>query len=193
MTSRSPHPAEKQCTDQELVARTLENKQEFVAIVARYEAALLRYIFRMGCRSSAIAKDLLQEIFIKSYLHLNDYDPALRFSSWIYRIAHNEIVTAFRKERCRPFLVEQEKDLFLFEKVIDDFDLIVEDHQAHTPDDLRRALDRLDSRSREIIILKFFEDKRYEEISDILQIPQGTVATLINRAKKKIKHILDGR
>jgi len=193
MTSRSTHPEQKHCTDQELVARTLENKQEFVSIVDRYEAALLRYVFRMGCRSSAIARDLLQEIFIKTYLHLNDYDPALQFSSWIYRIAHNEIVSAFRREKSRPFLMEQEKDLFLFEKVIDDFDLIAPDHQAHTSDDLRRALDRLDSRSREIIILKFFEDKRYEEISDILQIPSGTVATLINRAKKKLKHLLDER
>jgi RNA polymerase sigma-70 factor (ECF subfamily) len=146
----------------------------------------------MGCKDSDAAQDLLQEIFIKTYVHLNDFDHSLQFSSWIYRIAHNEIISSFRREKTRPSVLEQEKDFFLFEKVIDDLGLPAEETQMHSTAELQAAVDRLDLRSREIIILKFFEEKRYEEISDILHIPQGTVATLINRAKKKIKSYLEG-
>jgi RNA polymerase sigma-70 factor, ECF subfamily len=192
MVNTSKLPDKKECTDQELVTRTLENKQAYAAIVRRYEAPLLRYITRMGCKDSDAAQDLLQEIFIKTYVHLNDFDHSLQFSSWIYRIAHNEIISSFRREKTRPSVLEQEKDFFLFEKVIDDLGLPAEETQMHSTAELQAAVDRLDLRSREIIILKFFEEKRYEEISDILHIPQGTVATLINRAKKKIKSYLEG-
>ncbi|MEI6757062.1 MAG: RNA polymerase sigma factor [Chlorobium sp.] len=178
-------------TDQELVTRTLENKQAFAAIVRRYEAPLLRYIARQGCRDTSAAQDLLQEIFIKTYVHLNDFDHSLQFSSWLYRIAHNEIISFFRKERSRPSVLEREDDFFLFEKVIDDLGLTAQGRQKHTAPEIQTAVDRLDPRSRDIIVLKFFEEKSYEEISDILQIPQGSVATLINRAKKKIKSSLE--
>jgi RNA polymerase sigma-70 factor (ECF subfamily) len=191
MTQTSKQPDQIKRTDQELVERTLKNKEAFAAIVRRYEAPLLRYIIRMGCKNTGAAQDLLQEVFIKTYVHLNEYDHSLQFSSWIYRIAHNEIVSSFRKERCRPSILEQEKDFFLFEKVVDDLGLSAEGEQMHSTEEIQAAVGRLDPRSREIIILKFFEEKRYEEISDILHIPQGTVATLINRAKKKIKSFLE--
>ena len=186
----TPSP-QKQDTDQELVQRTLLDRHAFSAIVRRYEAPLLRYILRMGCRDSSSAQDLLQEVFIKTYTHLNDYDHSLQFSSWIYRIAHNEIVSAFRKERLRPIVLEKEHDFFLFEKVIDDLGMESHDSVRYTASEIQAAVGRLDQKSRDIIVLKFFEEKRYEEISDILQIPQGTVATLINRAKKKIKSSLE--
>ena len=191
MVENSRHQAQQQYTDQDLVTKTLANKQAFAAIVRRYEAPLLRYITRLGCRDYAAAQDLLQEIFIKTYIHLNDYDHSLQFSSWIYRIAHNEIISSFRKEKSVPTILEREEDFFLFEKVVDELDLTAEDGPKHTAASIQAAVDRLDPKSREIIVLKFFEEKRYEEISDILQIPQGTVATMINRAKKKIKSYLE--
>jgi RNA polymerase sigma-70 factor (ECF subfamily) len=191
MADTSRQKEQQQYTDQDLVIQTLTNKQAFAAIVRRYEAPLLRYITRLGCRDADTAQDLLQEIFIKTYIHLNDYDHSLQFSSWIYRIAHNEIISSFRKEKSAPSVLEREGDLFLFEKVVDDLDLTTPYGQKHSASEIQAAVDRLDSKSREIIVLKFFEEKRYEEISDILQIPQGTVATMINRAKKKIKSYLE--
>ena len=93
MADTSRHKEQQQYTDQDLVTQTLANKQAFAKIVRRYEAPLLRYITRLGCRNTSTAQDLLQEIFIKTYVHLNDYDHSLQFSSWIYRIAHNEIIS----------------------------------------------------------------------------------------------------
>lgn len=183
--------AQPQSSDQELVVRTLKDKQKFASIVHRYEAPLFRYIVRQGCRDSSQAKDILQEVFIKAYLHLNDYDPSLPFSSWIYRIAHNETITHFRKEKNRPFVLEKGDDDELFGKIVDDLGLSREEIHQYAVTDIQTALERLEPRYRDIIVLKFFEEKSYEEISDILKMPQGTVATLINRAKKKIKSYLE--
>jgi len=178
---------EQQLSDQDLVTKTIKNKQAFAAIVNRYEAPLLRYISRLGCKDAAAAQDLLQEIFVKTFVHLNDYDHSLQFSSWIYRIAHNEIVSYFRKERSRPSVLRRTEDSFLFENIADDVGLTDHNSQRHSVLEIQSAVSQLEPKYRDIIVLKFFEEKSYEEISDILQIPQGTVATLINRAKKKIK------
>ena len=191
MADTQVYREEQQLSDQDLVTKTIKNKQAFAAIVHRYEAPLLRYISRLGCKDAAAAQDLLQEIFVKTFVHLNDYDHSLQFSSWIYRIAHNEIVSYFRKEKSRPSVLKRSEDSFLFENIADDVGLTDHNSQRHSVLEIQSALSRLEPKYRDIIVLKFFEEKSYEEISDILQIPQGTVATLINRAKKKIKIYLE--
>lgn len=173
--------------DQELVTHAIKDKQAFAAIIRRYENPLLRYINRLGCKDSFMAKDLLQEIFIKIYIHLNDYDPCFPFSSWIYRIAHNEIVSFFRKEKRRSIVLNHNELVSLSQQITDGNEEVAHDNQIYTDADIQIALDRLDQKYRDVLLLRFFEVKSYEEISDILLIPQGTVATLINRAKKKIK------
>jgi len=151
----------------------------------------MRYVVRLGCRNSASAQDLLQEIFIKTYLHLNDYDQSFPFSSWIYRIAHNEIISFFRKEKIRPAVLEREADFFLLENMVSDLGVNDPEHHRYSPREIQATVDSLETKYRDVIVLKFFEEKSYAEISDILQMPEGTVATLINRAKKKMKSILE--
>jgi RNA polymerase sigma-70 factor (ECF subfamily) len=187
----SVNSSEPRSSDQELVSRALDNKQQFAAIVQRYETALLRYIVRQGCRDNGMAQDVLQEVFIKAYLHLNDYDTTLPFSSWIYRIAHNETISHFRKEKNRPLVLEMGADDEFFGKIADDLGFSRQEIERYHDTDIQTALQALEPRYRDIIVLKFFEEKSYDEISDILQMPQGTVATLINRAKKKIKSYLE--
>lgn len=193
MSSDSVQYSKSSCSDQELVRLTLADRHAFAAIVSRYEAPLMRYIVRLGCRNTASAQDLLQEIFIKTYLHLNDYDHSFPFSSWIYRIAHNEIITFFRKEKIRPAVLDREADFFLLENMVGDLGVDDADEGRYSPKEIQAAVDALDTRYRDVIVLKFFEEKSYLEISDILQMPEGTVATLINRAKKKMKSILEKR
>jgi RNA polymerase sigma-70 factor (ECF subfamily) len=191
MADSPMHREQPQFSDQDLVTKTIKNKQAFAAIVDRYQSPLLRYISRLGCKDASAAQDLLQEIFVKTFVHLNDYDQSLQFSSWIYRIAHNEIVSYFRKEKNRPSVLTRSEDFYLFENIADDVGLSDQKSQRHAAQEIQSAVARLEPKYRDIIILKFFEEKSYEEISDILQIPQGTVATLINRAKKKIKIYLE--
>lgn len=177
-------------SDSELVAKTLADPSAYAAIVEKYEKPLKRYIYRLGCYASEDAEDILQGAFVKAYLNLNDFDSDLKFSSWIYRIVHNETISFFRRENKRPKAVKTEEELFLIENFASELDSSKESDEHLTSEVVNKALNSLESKYRDPLILKFFEDKSYNEISDILQIPLGTVATLINRGKQKLKSAL---
>lgn len=177
-------------SDQALVAEALARPQAYGALVERYQPRLLRYARRLGCRSDQDAKDVLQETFIKAYLNLRSYDPDLAFSSWMYRICHNEAVSWFRKQRIRPQPAASDDELYALETLPDTRDLLDGVEQGLHRERLERALAELSADYREVIVLKYFEEQSYEEMADILQKPPGTIATLLNRAKKQLRERL---
>lgn len=182
-------------TDQELVLETFIDTKAFSGIVERYEAPLRRYLRRLGCGDDNDADDVLQEIFIKVFVNLKEYDHDLKFSSWIYRIAHNETISFFRKKNVRPGVLNlstQDASDF-FAQLADDQDFV---ELAFKRDDARflhEAISHIHSKYKEILVLRFLEDKSYNEISDILKIPEGTIATLISRGKKELKVVLENK
>lgn len=177
-------------SDQDMVQQTLRDRHMFRVLVERYQASLLRYIRRLGCRDVEVAKDILQESFIKVYLNLNDYDSAFSFSTWIYRITHNEMMSYFRKQKNRPQAVAEESGLYIFDTVPDDLDVVEEIDTKFRNQAVALAIGRLKPHYRDVLVLRFFEEKSYEEIADILQIPNGTVATYIARGKTELSSLL---
>lgn len=167
-------------TDEELVALSLKDQKYFLYLITRYESKLIRYIRRISSATKEDAEDILQEVFIKVYQNLNDFDLSLKFSSWIYRICHNQVISNYRK--IKPVVLNE-----FPENIPSDSDLIREMDLKDMKKDVRRVLAELDIKYREVLILKFLEDKTYQEMSDILKKPMGTIATLINRAKKEFK------
>lgn len=180
-------------TDQELVKAALKDKHAFSEIVHRYESAIFRYVKRLGCRDKSDADDVLQEIFIKVFINLNDYDPNLKFSSWLYRIAHNETISFFRKKKARPNVLDVNDAEGFFENLVDETDFVELAHQNYDAQIVRDAFSVINKKYKEILMLRFLEEKSYTEISDILRIPEGTVATLISRGKKELKSILEAK
>jgi len=174
-------------TDEEVVALTLENPDAYAFIVERYEEKLLRYIMRISAGTREDAEDVLQDVFLSAYKNLNDFDQELKFSSWIYRIAHNKVISHFRKVTARPKTTTYEGDSQLLNILASDEDMERDLEKKYTTGEVRDVLDTMDERYREVLVLKFLEEKDYKEISDILEKPMGTVATLINRAKKQFK------
>jgi len=174
-------------SDEELVQATLGDKNNYRHIVRRYHDPLLRYVLRLGCKNEEDSEDILQEVFIKTYLNLNDFDPEMKFSSWIYRIAHNETMSHFRKMKIRPQPIEKEEDLLLFELIPDEYDMEKESDKKRITEIIQQALKAIDKKYRDVIVLKYLEERSYEEISDILQKPTGTIATLLNRAKQRLQ------
>ncbi len=174
-------------SDQELVTQALRDPQVFSVIVERYQAPLRRYIIRLGCRNDEDVNDLLQDIFLKIYMNMNMYDERLKFSSWIYRCAHNETVSFFRKKSVRPLHVWTKEELSIFDNIIYEGDIIKEVDREINMKHLNDALATMDSKYQDVLMLKFFEDKSYDEISDILKIPAGTVAVRMNRGKGILK------
>lgn len=179
-------------SDEELVRNARAHPNAYEHIMARYESKLMRYVLRLAAFSKEEADDVLQETFIKTYQNLNEYDRSFKFSSWIYRIAHNEAVNALRKMNRLPRTIDSREQELIMERLAGTLDLERElDSKLHR-EHLEKALETLDRKYRDVLVLKFLEEKSYEEISDILKKPVGTVGTLINRARKqlleKIRH-----
>lgn len=174
-------------SDEELVVLTLKDKDNYECLVKRYEKKLARYVAHLSGLGREDAEDVLQEAFVKAYINLNDFDPRLKFSSWIYRITHNETVTHLRKKSVRPKTIDFQADFEIFETIQDDLDLLEQIDRKFLRENLNRLIAGLDKKYREPIILKFLEEKNYQEISDILKIPMGSVATLISRGKKQLR------
>lgn len=171
-------------TDNELVELSLDNSDWFLCLTRRYESKLLYYIMRISKFSKEDAEDVLQDVFIKTYYNLNEFDPELRFSSWIYRIAHNETVSAIRKKSVRPTLFLDVEDMEKFEGALD---LIKDIDNEFDKKNINEALSQLDEKYREVLVLRYLEEKEYLEIADILKKPVSTIGNLILRGKKLFK------
>ena len=174
-------------SDLELVQLTLSNQENFLYLVNRYEKKLLRFIQRISGLDNDDAQDLLQEAFIKIYQNLNDFDQHLKFSSWAYRIVHNQVISNYRKNKSRPQLSLFELDLESCEELTSDFDINQNIDQSILRKQIIKALKNIDLKYQEVIILKYLEDKSYEEISDIIKKPLSTVGTLLRRGKKALE------
>ncbi len=177
-------------TDEQLVAASLKDKNTFAELVQRYEQKLSRYIKRLTNLNSQSVEDILQEAFIKIYKNLNNFDPTLSFSSWAYRITHNETLNYIRKHKNRNTtpLETDNKDLAnLIDILESDTNIEAEVAQKEIAKKVRLLIKKLPKKYRDVIILYYLEEKEYSEISDILKKPMGTIATLLNRAKSKFK------
>ena len=174
-------------TDAELVAKTFVNPDNYAMIIDRFEEPILRYIGRVtGCDHEEI-EELGQMVFIKAYRSLHGFNTHLKLSSWLYRIAHNLCVDYLRKTSKKHHIsldAEDEYSQALIEKIASNENISLHlDHDAEKKG-VRDIIRMLPEKYRTVILLFFVEDKSYEEISDILQIPVSTVWTLLNRAKK---------
>ncbi|MFH1188606.1 MAG: sigma-70 family RNA polymerase sigma factor [bacterium] len=185
MLQRSKDCNEK--SDEEIVKLALVESAYYLYLMKRYEKKLMRYIIRLSGLGQEDAEDILQEVFIKVYKNLNDFDATFSFSSWIYRITRNETISDFRKRSARPATVCVEDNDFLLEKISADDDMLENIDRASAGEIVRDAISRLDEKYRDVLILRFIEDKNYHEMADILEKPEGTIATLINRAKERLK------
>lgn len=174
-------------SDEQIALLAIEEKSMFVLLIARYEEKLSRYLRRLGVHAKEDREDLLQNIFLKVYQNLRDFDTSLAFSSWIYRISHNEAVDFFRKKSVRPEgnLLENGEEILTL--IPDGKNFLEELDVAINSKHLNKALLEMDQKYREIVMLRFFEGMEYEAISDILQIPIGSVGTLLHRARKELK------
>ncbi|MFA7309430.1 MAG: RNA polymerase sigma factor [Candidatus Paceibacterota bacterium] len=175
-------------TDEEIALRVQKGETElFGELVERYQTKLLRY-GRKFLSDSDDVKDIVQDIFIKSYQNIQSFDTSRRFSPWIYRIAHNEYVNALKRRAARHTVFDFDIDTLLPHLAAPDTA-----DSATMERDLRATLeahlDKLDAKYREPLILYYLESMDYKEISDILQIPVSTVGVRLGRARARLKEI----
>ncbi|OGM10075.1 hypothetical protein A2V61_04485 [Candidatus Woesebacteria bacterium RBG_19FT_COMBO_47_8] len=158
-----------------------KDKELYVHVIKRYQDKLMRYAnYLIGDENNAA--DIVQESFIKAYINLNGFDTRKKFSSWIYRIVHNQAMNLINKQKKQVSLYK-EKDFDSGIDIEDDFIKKELKTRAHN------CLSQMAVSYREPLSLYYLEEKSYEEISDVLRIPIGTVGTRINRAKIIMKNI----
>jgi RNA polymerase sigma-70 factor, ECF subfamily len=169
-------------SDEKLVEFVRSKDQElYIYIVKRYEAKLMRYAeYLIGDKEKA--SDAIQETFIKAFVNLNGFNVKQKFSSWIYRIAHNETVNIVKKYKRESFFSEQ-FDIADKTSIEDEFS------KKEIVSMVYKCLSGIPIIYSEVLVLYFIDELSYEEISEILKIPMGTVAIRLNRSKGIMKKI----
>lgn len=178
-------------TDEDIVRKALADKEAFALLVERYAPKLDRYLERLGVHLREDRQDVLQNAFVKAYRNLNGFDQDLSFSSWMYRIAHNETMSFFRAKRARPSVTLDEDHENILRELKDDLaDTSASAEKRISREELAKALSTLPAKYRDVLTLRYFEERSYSDMSDILALPVGTVSTLIHRAKQALKDAL---
>jgi len=169
-------------SDEEVVEKVRSFDQELYAVIVdRYQGKLLRYALSL-IKDEQQSLDVVQESFIKAFVNLQGFDTKKKFSSWIYRIVHNEAMNIIKKYHKETPLLDG-IDFPSDENIEDDFT------KQEITDAVKKCLREIPLLYSEPLELRYVEEKSYEEISDILHIPLGTVAIRISRAKKVMKRV----
>lgn len=189
--TKSMEPATLDERDELLVVQICTgNKELFGKLIDRYEEKLTRYVKRFTLNTDDVS-DIVQTVFIKAYSNLQSFDTTRSFNAWIYRIAHNECVNHLKKKG-------NEKISFL------DFDTFfphpfaketADEETIHLEDKafIESSLSRVSPKYREVLVLYFYEDFSYQEISEILRIPVATVGVRLKRGKEALKKALEDK
>ena len=172
----------------ELLAESVSkgNTEMFGRIVERYEEKLSRY-GRKFLSDREDIKDLIQDIFLRTYENMKSFDPSLKFSSWIYRIAHNTFVNHLKKKSSTP-LVFVDFDTFLAHPTYEDSSER-EREWKELEALFSECLDKIPLKYREVLVLYYSEELSYKEIADILKIPQGTVGVRVKRGREALEKV----
>ena len=175
--------------DRDLVATAITGLEgSFEELVRRYQRPISAYVYRMvGNYESAL--DLTQEIFIKIYNSLERYRAEFKFSTWIYKIAHNAAVDHLRRTATREqsLVVGPEGDQFDLPIESTRLSPEQESEQRERRVEIETVVRALPSNYRELIILRHSQDLSYEEIVEVTGLPLGTVKNRLFRAREMMR------
>ncbi|MEZ5306605.1 MAG: sigma-70 family RNA polymerase sigma factor [Pyrinomonadaceae bacterium] len=176
-------------TDLDLIAAALAGSEdEFEALVGRYQRPIVSYVYRMLNDYDA-ALDVTQEVFIKVYNSLDRYSSDYKFSTWLYRIAHNAAIDHIRRNSKNEQSLETEGSDGAYELQIESPRPTPE--QDRQKSEWRREIEAvvkcLPAAYRELIVLRHGEDLSYGEIAEITNLPLGTVKNRLFRAREMMR------
>ena len=180
-------------SDQEsiLIDEALKGSQKAYRILTeRHQTSVYHIVFKI-VRNKETANDLVQETFMKAFSSLASYRSEYKFSTWLYKIAANCSIDFLRKKKINALSLDQQ-----METKDGSVGIEIPDYSFHPEREMVRkqqqfnideAINSLPEKYREVIIYRHKDDKRYEEIADLLDIPVGTVKARIFRARELLK------
>ena len=183
--------------DHQLLAATLTGAEDaFLEITRRYRNQITNYVYRM-LDDYDRAVDLAQETFIRVWVNAGRYQATYSFSTYIYKIAHNLAISELRQRKRRRTI---QFPTFFSDKDNEEMEVEIEDRKQQPADDViigderrqavSRAIASLPEKYRAALVLCDIDEKSYDEISEVLGLPVGTVKSRINRARNLLKEKL---
>lgn len=188
-------PLLKNESDEQLITRFQnDDLAAFDLIVERYQGQLINFVGRL-LNDRNTAEDIVQETFLRVYRNKHRYKEIAKFSTWIYTIAGNLARTELRRRKIRNFFSISQRGEGEKDYEIPDADINVEKsvESGLVKDMIMREIMELPVYFREVIILRDIQDLAYEEISQILNVPLGTVKSRVNRGRSQIQKRLKGK
>lgn len=186
-------PADKMDDHSLLAATRIGDEAAFRELVRRYQNQITNYVYRM-LNDYDRAVDLAQETFLRVYTSADRYQATYSFSTYIYRIAHNLAISELRQRNRRRLIP---LPTFSSDKDGEEVEIEVADTRLKLADDemiaderraaVAKAIASLPEKYRAALVLCDIEEKSYEEISAVLDLPVGTVKSRINRARNLLK------
>lgn len=178
--------------DSELVKTAIAGREaSFEELVRRYQRPIAAYVYRMVGDYDA-ALDLTQEVFIKVYNSLSRYRSEFKFSTWIYKIAHNAAIDHLRRYAVREHTISSGFDAERREVTVE--------RRRPTPEqeserkerrsEVEMVVEMLPSAYRELIVLRHSHDLSYDEIAEVTGLPLGTVKNRLFRAREAMRDLL---
>ena len=200
-TRISPSASELNATalsDHDLVERSRKGSEKaYRELLGRYQRPVFSLVYRM-VRDREQAEDLAQETFVRVFNNLERYDPAYKFSSWIFKIATNLTIDWMRRKEVPTVSIDGSRYATSSDEI--EASTITVESKDENPEErleskelgaeIEQAIGRLRPEYRQAIILRHIEDKPYEEIAQIMALPLGTVKTYIHRGRGELKEML---
>ena len=158
-----------------------DNRDAFGQLVEAYQPRVRRFLLNLTMGDEMLTDDLAQETFIKAYVGIRSFKGLSSFGTWLYRIAYNEFYSQARKH---------------VEEHVEDISRLGDVSTAATEAidasmTVQEALTRLNDNERVAVTLFYSEDQPLKQVSKIMQLPEGSVKSLIHRAKGKMKQFID--
>src|ERR1044072_6902782 len=181
-----------QLADVELVETAVAGREaSFEELVRRYQRPIAAYVYRMVGDYDA-ALDLTQEVFIKVYNSLSRYRAKFKFSTWIYKIAHNAAIDHLRRHAVREQAITTSVDGERREVVIESRRLTPEQESERKErrSEIESVVQLLPSSYRELIVLRHSHDLSYDEMAEVTGLPLGTVKNRLFRAREAMRDLL---
>ncbi|ART74716.1 RNA polymerase sigma factor SigW [Sutcliffiella horikoshii] len=169
------------------------DQDAFAEIVELFKDKIYQLVYRM-IGNSHEAEDIAQEAFIRAYININSFDVNRKFSTWLYRIATNLTIDRIRKKKPDYYLdaeVAGTEGLTMYSQVAADIALPEEEVETmELQGEIQRQILKLPDKYRSVIVLKYIDELSLIEISEILEIPVGTVKTRIHRGREALRQQL---
>jgi RNA polymerase sigma-70 factor, ECF subfamily len=174
----------------EIIAKAKRGDREaFGFLVERYQRRVIGVALAV-VHNSEDALELAQETFVRAYENLNNFESRSSFSTWLYRIAANLAIDRRRREGRHTFVHGEEAEVEINRLPNAAGDSFTEFSRGELKQRLRAALDELTPDHRAVILLREVEGLSYDEISDVLQCPRGTVMSRLHYARNRLREIL---